>query len=370
VTEHRSPARAADLFAEVLGPIRSGRVTCNLEALAEGRASAMLPDELFGATSSETCAAEVARCERLLADHAALGTRPPRALDAEHRAWLRRLGVAMKREQLEAERRAACPDCFCLGFGGRGSTHGLAVEAPDGRLLCDPTVEVWSDPCPCPIGQDRSAEARARRSELLAEDRQRRLSKLWSDLKLPAGLGEEITLDTHIDRRAMEAVRRWQRGETEQPGLALGGPSQRGKTTTAYLLARQAIRDGLGVVAMTVPDLIERLTDTFHHDQRLKSDPDQPPQATHRQVIESLQAVGFLLLDDLGVEKLSEYVERALYQILNARAEAGLATVITTNLKYEEIGARYGDRIGSRILKACEWVPMVKGMMGPAAPAF
>lgn len=361
---------AGGLFEEALGPIRAGRVVCNLEALAEGRAEAVLPDELFGAPPTEDCSAEVARCERQIADHATHGTKPPRALVGSHRAWLRRLGAAMKRDQILAERRAIFPGCFCLAFGGRGTARGLVIETPDGRLLSDPTIEVWADPCPCPIGQDRLAAARLRRDELLAEDRRRRLSKLWSDLRMPAGLGDEITLETHIDQGAMEAVRRWQRGEGAFAGLALAGPSQGGKTTTAYLLAQRAIRSGLGVVATTVPDLIERLTDTFNHDHRLKGDPDQPPQATHAALIESLQVVGFLLLDDLGVEKPSDYVERALYQILNARAEAGLPTVITTNLKLEEILGRYGDRIYSRIAKACEWVPFLKGMMGPAAPAF
>jgi hypothetical protein len=288
---------------------------------------------------------------------------------AEHRVRLRELGAALRRDQLAAERRAVCPDCDCLGFGGRGPARGLVVETPDGRLLTDPTIEVRAEPCSCPIGQALSAEVRTRRDELLTRDRERRLDRLWSDLRMPAGLGDEITLDTHIDQEAMAIVRRWQRGETELPGLAFSGPSQGGKTTTAYLLAHEQIQTGHGVVALTVPDLIERLTDTFKHDERLRGDPDHPPQASHRQLIESLQVIDFLLLDDLGVEKLSEYVERALYQILNARADAGLPTVITTNLKLEEIGHRYGDRISTRVIKACEWVPLLKGMMGPAAPA-
>lgn len=365
VAEHDA-TRVGDLFAQALGPIASGQVTANLELLKQEAADAVPVADLFAAGPTSHSAAMVARCEQSLADYQQAGKKPPRAFQAELDSWRRRHRVAQKRDRLHADRQAAFPGCICLGFGGRYPQQGLVIESTDGRLLTDPTVETFRDPCACPIGVAKHAEIAAAKQELLMEDQARRLRTLWDRLKLPQGLGETITLDTHVDQPKMALVRRWYAREFKA-GLLIAGKAQRGKTTTAYLLARQAIRDGLGTVGLTVVDLIERLTDTFHHDERLKADPTQPPQTTHLQLIASLQAVPFLLLDDLGAEKLTDYVERALYQILNARAEGGLLTVITTNLRKEEILDRYGDRIYARIAKLCQRVVFEAEMLGPAA---
>lgn len=57
--------------------------------------------------------------------------------------------------------------------------------------------------------------------------------------------------------------------------------------------------------------------------------------------------IEYLVLDDLGTEKTTEWSSNLIYSILNKRTN----TIITTNLTPDEIQRRYGKRIFSRIFK-------------------
>ena len=363
---------AASAFGEVLEQARLSED--QLEIVKAAMAHAVNPSELFASGPTSNSAAMLERCDTAIATYKEMGQKVPKATLDEREKWKRKLSLCERRDRLHDDRQRAFPGCICLGFGGRVPQQGLAIPTPDGRVVVDADFETFRDPCPCPLGTAHQQRVAERRRSLLAEDQQRRIDKLWTQLQMPAGLGETITLKTHPDQPLMRRIRRWY-GREARPGLIMIGANRRGKTTTARLLARQAIVDGLGVIGANVPDLIERLTDTFNHDHRLKSDPDHPPQTTHHALIASLQSVDFLLLDDLGVEKASEYVERALYQILDARCDSSWAAdgriakllIITTNLSVRELAVRFGGRLWSRMTELSNFVEFTNEMIGPAA---
>lgn len=56
-----------------------------------------------------------------------------------------------------------------------------------------------------------------------------------------------------------------------------------------------------------------------------------------------------LVIDDLGVERMTDNVGSVLDALITRRFDAGKGTVITTNLRADQIRARYGDRIARRI---------------------
>lgn len=340
-------------------------VALDLEAVRAAAEGAYSPFDLFAAGPSEHSQQMLDRIAARKAEYAEKEQKIPAKLLAEERVWRQKLAVARERERLEADRRAICSDCICLGFGGRKPREGLTIVTRDGRTLSDPACETYETLCPCPLGDAARARIERARRALLAADTARRLDRLWADLKIPE-IPSGVTLDTHPDRTTVARLRRWYRGDYDKHGVILTGPNQRGKTTTAYLLARTAIEEGRGVLAVTVPDLLERLTDTFHHDETLRGNPDHPTQTTHADLIRSVQEVELLLLDDLGAEKMSDYVARALFQILNARADANAWTIITTNLEPRELGARLGQRLWARITKLCARVVFDGPMLGPA----
>lgn len=61
----------------------------------------------------------------------------------------------------------------------------------------------------------------------------------------------------------------------------------------------------------------------------------------------------FLLLDDLGAEYASEFSKEQILTILDTRLAKKYPTFITTNLSFDEIKAKYGERISSRIKEMC-----------------
>ena len=56
-----------------------------------------------------------------------------------------------------------------------------------------------------------------------------------------------------------------------------------------------------------------------------------------------------LILDDLGSELATPFVQSALYTLLNARLMANKRTVISSNLSMDEVRRRYPGQIASRL---------------------
>lgn len=70
---------------------------------------------------------------------------------------------------------------------------------------------------------------------------------------------------------------------------------------------------------------------------------------SEEELIRRYASVEFLLVDDLGVERGTDFAVQSLYLIIDARYTAMRRTVFTSNLDVEEVAGRLGDRIASRI---------------------
>lgn len=57
-----------------------------------------------------------------------------------------------------------------------------------------------------------------------------------------------------------------------------------------------------------------------------------------------------LIIDDIGSEKLTEWVRERIISIIHIRVSNGLSTIYTSNLSPTELREEMGDRIASRIL--------------------
>jgi DNA replication protein DnaC len=66
-------------------------------------------------------------------------------------------------------------------------------------------------------------------------------------------------------------------------------------------------------------------------------------------VIESLSDADYLILDDIGSDKHSEFNEAQFFKLINARYNNKLPTFITTNLCLKEYDSVFGIRTASRL---------------------
>lgn len=75
------------------------------------------------------------------------------------------------------------------------------------------------------------------------------------------------------------------------------------------------------------------------------------PEEYKRNPIKLLQDCKFLVLDDIGQRKNSEWLDDILYRILDERMRNGRITVITANMNIDDLP--YDDRISDRISAVC-----------------
>ena len=115
-----------------------------------------------------------------------------------------------------------------------------------------------------------------------------------------------------------------------QPGL--------GKTFLSAAIAREVSGEGFSVVYDTAAHIFERFeTHKFSREEEADSD------------VERILGCDLLILDDLGTEMTTAFVQSALYQIVNTRLMEKKSTILSTNLMPGEIARRYSPQIASRI---------------------
>jgi DNA replication protein DnaC len=80
-------------------------------------------------------------------------------------------------------------------------------------------------------------------------------------------------------------------------------------------------------------------------------------EASEAEVVGGLGRVGFLVLDDLGAEKRTEWGGQTLHSLLDQRLAANARTIITSNYTVEDLEEMYagwGGPIASRIRGLCD----------------
>lgn len=88
-----------------------------------------------------------------------------------------------------------------------------------------------------------------------------------------------------------------------------------------------------------IPDLLLEIRSSFQAGTK----------ETEEAIIDKYSTIPFLVLDDLGSEKTTEFAITTLYIILDHRDRELMPTVITTNLNNKEIEDKLGARIASRM---------------------
>lgn len=121
--------------------------------------------------------------------------------------------------------------------------------------------------------------------------------------------------------------------------LILFGPPGRGKTYTTLALIRELLKKENPysirfIKAKSIDDIVM---------QKLQEN------LSSSCFVRSLCEGKYLAIDDFGIDKATPRVVTDLYEIIDYRWSNELPTIISTNLKEDEIISFYGERIGSRL---------------------
>lgn len=117
--------------------------------------------------------------------------------------------------------------------------------------------------------------------------------------------------------------------------LLLSGAYGCGKTHLAAAIANARMDRGEPVVFMVVPDLLDHLRASFSPQSEVSYD----------NLFEMVKSAPLLILDDLGAHSSTPWAQEKLFQLLNHRYVTGLATVITTNQRVDDMEPRLRSRL-------------------------
>jgi DNA replication protein DnaC len=142
------------------------------------------------------------------------------------------------------------------------------------------------------------------------------------------------------ERESLEGAFRAAMAFADEPHgwLTLTGVNGCGKTHLAAAIANRALGQGTSVFFAVVPDLLDHLRASFAPGKETPYD----------ELFEQVRNTPLLVLDDLGAQSTSPWAQEKLYQIVNYRTVAGLATVVTTDRAMSELQAAH-PRVVARI---------------------
>jgi len=134
-------------------------------------------------------------------------------------------------------------------------------------------------------------------------------------------------------------------------GFLLHGPPGTGKTLLACIMLNELLlhrtRPGR---FLAVSRFLQRLRDTFSEESQ--------DYGQTWPVIEEMATVPYLVLDDLGTQRNTEWEKEQLYNLIDARYSEERLTIVTTNYPLEEIKEIAEGRIYSRLMEMCKRVEM------------
>ena len=223
--------------------------------------------------------------------------------------------------------------------------HGWPADALDDKPACPrcgDTGWVGASMCSC-LRQLCAQEQIAELSKLLDLGEQSFDTfslDFYSPLPWP---GEELSPRENMEF-ILEVCSNYARkfGKFYFHNLFLTGAPGLGKTFLSACIARTVSEQGFSVVYDTAVNVFARF-----EEQKFARDREEAGEAKD----ETRRYLGcdLLILDDLGSELTTPFVQSALYTLINSRLSSDRRTVISSNLSMDQVRQRYTPQIASRL---------------------
>ena len=191
--------------------------------------------------------------------------------------------------------------------------------------------------CDCKIKEMAAAEEKERRDDI---ERRKRICFAETNMK-----EWNFANDDGDNAKVTAAMRKYcdsfQTFRRDGTGIVLFGSVGTGKTYFAACVANELIESGYTVMMTNFARITNKIQGIF---------------GEKNEYIDSLNRYDLLIIDDLGAERKSEYMQEMVFNIIDSRYRSGLPMIVTTNLTWKEITTpnEVGyARIYDRIIERC-----------------
>lgn len=197
--------------------------------------------------------------------------------------------------------------------------------------------------CDCEVKAEEEQKRRDEQREKMERMKQILSMNCLGDRFRDASFDNFRTMDgTELCLKAMRDYAEAFDGHTDT-GYCIYGRPGNGKSHLAAACVNRVIQRGYTAVFIEAPELFRKIRATYNGE------------GSEEKILHSLSVCDLLVLDDLGAEKPSDWVQEKLYTVINNRYKRNKPLIITTNtVNMGGLEDIVGYRAYDRILEMCE----------------
>lgn len=196
-------------------------------------------------------------------------------------------------------------------------------------------------PCSCQIEEERQRKEQQAQRERMERIKRRRAHGL-RDKSLHAYTFDHDNGSNPVMEKSRAYVHNWKEAYRNNTGLLLFGDVGTGKSFFAGCIANALLDQDVPVLMTSFPTILNQLTGVYPEERV--------------DFINSLNDYDLLIIDDLGVERSTEFAMEQMFEVIDKRYRSGKPMIITTNLTLEQLRNPPDlahARIYERILERC-----------------
>jgi DNA replication protein DnaC len=209
------------------------------------------------------------------------------------------------------------------------------------RVVCMGKIIMPTVLCKCERERRELEESKREKDEVLERISRLKASGLQDRSLLAYTFENDLGYNPEI-QKAHDYVSNWEEMNARSLGLLIFGDVGTGKSFIAGCIANALLEKQIPVLMTNFSRILNTLTGMFSEDKN--------------RFIDSLNAYSLLIIDDLGIERNSEFALEQVFNVIDSRYRSNKPLIVTTNLTLDELknpADLAHKRIYERVLERC-----------------